>query len=146
MKTFVLLTLWLIKSAEKPNQNKNRLIKLPGWHVTWESEVKVTSAASVNKMPLACLLPATTTVWRLSVDKSAVVETVESSLIHDTWKHPQRSLTPWAARPLCCGPCSGPWMALAPLGCGLAVPGNSLRPSPTDKRGFVEAQVSSNFC
>ena len=34
-------------------------------------------------------------------------------------------------------------MALAPLGCGLAVPGNSLRPSPTDKRGFVEAQVSS---
>ena len=143
MKTFVLLTLQLIKSVEKPNRNKNRLIKLPGWHITWKSEVKGTSAASLNKMPLVCILPSTTTVWCLSVDESAVVGTVGSSPIRATWKHPQGSLTPWAALPLCCGLCCGPWMTPAPLGCGLAAPGNSLRCSPTDKRGFVEAQVSS---
>ena len=91
MKTFFLLSLRLIKSVEKPNQNKNRLVKLPGWHITWESEVKVTSAASVNKMPLVCILPSTTTVWCLSVDRSAVVGTVGSSPIRDTWKHPREA-------------------------------------------------------
>ena len=101
------------------------------------------SAASVNKMPLVCILPSTTTMWHLSVDESAVVGTVGSSPIRATWKHPQGSLTPWAALPLCCGLCRGPWMTPAPLGCGLAAPGNSLRCSPTDKRGFVEGQVSS---
>lgn len=123
------------KECWETKSKQNRLVKLPGWHITWESEAKVTSAASVNKMPLQ----------HPPLDYNSLACQWTKVLLWELWgpaPYMTHESTPEKPPPRGC-PAPVLWALqwpqewLEPLLLWSCSSLNSLRRSPTDKRGFL---------
>lgn len=106
---------------------------------TRESDVSILASYDIF------VLPATTKIQHLSMNKSEVMGTVGSGGIcqgtqeKDLSRPPSRQTDPSRG----CRPCSGLLTGSSSYGCGLGTPGEHwLRHSPTVERAFVQGQAS----